>query len=131
MPIEKKTQTITSKITPPFGCEFQIAATLPTTKPDSSKIQRVPISVHLSKVGTNTTLGCYVYSIVNQKNGMIHQTLLNNSEEVLVDMCKKIGRLISKKFNVPSYVSLSGFWSLEDLLTTVQSTVKFIEETYL
>lgn len=126
----KKTQTLTSKINPPFGSEFQLAATLPIERPDLNGKNRIPISIHLSKVGTNTELGCYVYTIIDKRTEKVYQTLLNNSEETLVDMTKKIGNLITKKFSVPSYVSLSGDWSLQDLMITVKETVKFIDESF-
>ncbi|KAG0684544.1 hypothetical protein C6P40_002673 [Pichia californica] len=126
----KQTQTVTSKINPIFGDEFQIAATLPLERPDTTKKNRKPISIHLSKVGTNTLLGCYVYTIIDKRSDKIYQTLLNNSEETLVDMTKKIGSLISKKFSTPSYVSLSGDWSLEDLMVTVKETIKFVDESF-
>lgn len=133
MPVDKKTQTITSTITPPFGDKFQIAAILPIEQPiiETGKLQKIPISIHLSKSGTNTPLGSYIYSIINHRNDEVYQTLLNNSEEFLVDMGMKIGRLISKKFKVPSYVSISGNWNIEELLMTIQLTIKFIQESYI
>lgn len=126
----KKTQTITTKIRPPFGDEFQLAVILPLVRPQKDDVNRVAFSIHLSKVGTNTPLGCYVYTIFDSRREKTHQTLLNNSQEILVDMAKRMGALISKKFHVPTYVSLSGEWSLDDLLATVQATVKFIEESF-
>lgn len=125
----KKTQTLTTKVKPPFGEEFQIAATLPLERPVKDGTNKIPISIFLSKVGTETALGCYVYTIADKK-GNSFQTLLNNSEETLVDITKKIGTLITKKFNVPSYVCVSGNWTLEDLIVTVQNTVKFIEDSF-
>lgn len=125
----KKSQTITTKIQPPFGEEFQIAAILPTEKPIINKRTTVPISLFLSKSGTDTNLGCYIYSI-KDKNEDIHQTILNNSEEDLMDFTKKIGKLVSKKFSVPSYVCISGNWSLEELITTIKYIVEFIEDSF-
>jgi hypothetical protein len=126
----KQTQTVETILSPPFGDKFQIAAILPLSKPIPNTNNKIPISLHLSKVGTNTCLGCYVYTILDSNNGKTYQTLLNNSEETLVDITKKFGNLISKKFFVPTYVSVSGQWSIEDLLTTVQLTIKFIEESF-
>ncbi|AWU73423.1 hypothetical protein CAS74_001224 [Pichia kudriavzevii] len=126
----RKIHTVTTKVTPPFGDEFQIAATLPLEKPIFNASNRIPITIHLSKTGTNTELGCYVYTILDKRSGRTHQTLLNNSNETLVDMTKKIGALLSKKYHVPTYVSVSGNWSLEDLLATIKSVVAFINESY-
>lgn len=126
----KKTQTVTLKVNPPFGDEFQIAAILPLKRPNINERNKIPISIYLSKVGNNTILGCYVYTIIHYKSNKIYQTLLNNSEETLVDMTKKIGNLLSKKFSVPTYVNLSGDWSLDDLIVTVRETVKFIDESF-
>jgi hypothetical protein len=130
--MSKKTQTITTKITPHFGPEFHIAAILPieptaTTTPDS-RPSTIPFTIHISKTGSNTPLGCYVYTIPHSKE--TYQTLLNNSTEELVDMGRKLGRLISKKWNVPSYVSVSGDWRLEEFLGAVKETVKFVQDTY-
>lgn len=126
----KKTQTVTAKVDPPFGEEFQIAAILPLERPNINERNRIPITIHLSKLGINAILGCYVYTIIYSKTNKIYQTLLNNSEETLVDMAKKIGNLLSKKFSVPTYVSLSGDWSLDDLIVTVKETIKFIEDSF-
>lgn len=130
----KKTHTLTTKIDPPFGEEFQIAATLSIIRPgkdNHNNNNRIPISLFLSKVGTDTEMGCYVYTIVHKITGKFYQTLLNNSEETLVDFTKKMGGLISRKFSVPSYVCISGDWSLEELITTIHATVKFIDESFL
>lgn len=126
----KKTQTITTKINSAIGDEFQLAAILPLEKPKPEQQNLIPITIHLSKAGTDTQLGCYVYSIYDKKNCNVYQTLLNNSEEILVDLTKKIGILLSKKYEVPTYVSMSGSWKLDDLLATVKSLVEFIEQSY-
>lgn len=125
-----KTQTITTTLEPPTGDKFQLAAILPLVKPTRESINDIPITLHLSKVGADTPLGCYVYSIYDNKKKEVYQTLLNNSEETLVDLTKKIGLLVSKKYEVPTYVSLSGSWSLEDLISTVKLIVDFIDESY-
>lgn len=125
-----KTQTITTTLEPIIGDKFQLAAILPLQKPTRETTNDIPITLHLSKVGADTPLGCYVYSIYDKKNNAVYQTLLNNSEETLVDLTKKIGMLVSKKYGVPTYVSMSGLWSLEDLMSTVKLIVDFIEESY-
>lgn len=126
----KKTQTLTAKISPPFGDEFEVAAILPLERSSIKERNRIPISMHLSKVGNNTLLGCFVYTIIDRRTGKVHQTLLNNSEEQLVDMSRKISGLVSKKFLVPTYISMSGDWSLEDMVTTVREVVKFVDESF-
>lgn len=130
MPATKDTQTLTAKISPVFGDEFEVAATLPHKRPSLRERNRIPISLHLSKVGNNAPLGCYVYTIVDSRTGKVYQTLLNNSEEQLVDLTRKIGGLVSKKFSVPTYISMSGDWSLEDMVTTVKEVVKFVDESF-
>lgn len=115
-----------------MGEEFQVAAILPIDKPtkETKGNNQIPITLHLSKTGTDTPLGCIIYSIYNKRNDKVHQTVLNNSQEILVDLTKKIGSLISKKYCVPVQVSMSGSWNLDDLLTTVKSIVDFIEQSY-
>lgn len=130
MSISKRTQTLTAQINPVFGEGFEVAAILPLERPKSKERNRIPISLHISKVGNKTVLGCYVYTIIDAKTGKIYQTLLNNSEEHLVDMSKKIGGLVAKKFSVPTYISMSGDWSLEDLISTAKEIIKFIDESF-
>lgn len=124
----QKTKTLADKIQPIYGDEFQILISVPKQRPNNDTRNKIPITVHLSKTGAGTELGCYVYSIYGR--GEVYQTLLNNSEETLVDLTKKVGGLISKKYNSPSYVSMSGYWSLEDLIPTIKETFSFIEGSW-
>lgn len=124
----QKIKTLADKIQPIYGDEFQILISVPKQRPNDETRNKIPITVHLSKTGADTELGCYVYSIYGR--GEVYQTLLNNSEETLVDLTKKVGGLISKKYNSPSYVSMSGYWSLEDLIPTIKEVFRFIEGSW-
>lgn len=115
-----KTSTTTTETSPPI----YIVATVPLLE---KKTRKSPISLHISKSGTNTPLGCYIYSITNPRTNQTHQSVLNNAQETLVDMAKKIGLLVSKKYQVPTYVSVSGEWSFDELLPAVKSTVAFLD----
>ncbi|KAH3666267.1 hypothetical protein OGAPHI_004456 [Ogataea philodendri] len=127
------TTNIVKSVEPSFGAPFDIVLTLSKTKPLKENINTVPITVHIS-TEPNADLGCYVYSIVDTRtpseNPQIYQTLLNNASETLVDLGKRLGQLVSKKYLVPSYVSLSGQVSMQDFMGLIQETFALIEENW-
>lgn len=128
------TKSFSESFSPAFGDQFQGAITIPIEKPSNSTRNKIPITIHLSKVGPQTSLGCYVYTIPapsQNRTTPFYQTLLNNAEETLVDMTKRVGGLITKKYNVPSYVSLSGPWELEDLIPVVKELVSTLESKWI
>lgn len=128
-------QSFNTELSPRMGEPFQISATIPLEKPEPGKRNRVPITLHLSKRGVDVPLGCYVYTIPSNKLDTVapfHQTLLNNSREGLLDITKRLGGLITKKYQVPSYVSVSGDndWEMDDLVPTIQEIIQFIESKW-
>lgn len=133
----KSTITVAKTLRPPFSSEFQVIITVPAQKPDVQKsgefnAHTIPITVHLSKEGSASTLGAYIYSIVDTRdqNMSVYQTILNNSTEIQVDLAKKLGTLLSKKYASPSYVSISGDIALEDFLPVTRELFGFIDEQY-
>ena len=128
----KSTITVAKTLRPPFSSEFQVIITIPVQKSGESNTHTVPITVHLSKEGSASTLGGYIYSIVDTRdqNLSVYQTILNNSTEIQVDLAKKLGILLSKKYTSPSYVSISGDIALEDFLPVTRELFGFIDEQY-
>ncbi|KAG7883314.1 hypothetical protein KL905_004680 [Ogataea polymorpha] len=126
------TQSIVKTLTPSFGPSFEVVLTLPSSRPLTNVRNTLPITIHLSTEGSNTNLGCYVYSIVDTRKQsstpQVYQTLLNNASETLVELGKRIGQLVSKKYNVPSYVSLSGQFSHTEFIVVIQETLALMEE---
>lgn len=123
--------SLNKAVDPLIGGEFQMSLTIPCQKPQKEARNTVPITLHLSKDGIDTNLGCYVYTIPSMRESTpFHQTLLNNSEEKLFDITKRMGGLISKKYSVPSYVSLSGEWELNDLIPAIREITQLIESEW-
>ncbi|KAG7853679.1 hypothetical protein KL941_000729 [Ogataea angusta] len=126
------TQSIVKTLTPSFGPSFDAVITFPNSKPLANARNTVPITIHISTEGSNANLGCYVYSIVDTRKQtttpQVYQTLLNNSSETLVDLGKRMGRLVSKKYHVPSYVSLSGQFSHPDFVVAIQEIIALMED---
>ncbi|GMG41459.1 unnamed protein product [Ambrosiozyma monospora] len=142
--LTETTKTISTAIHPQFATsEYQLLLTIPRHRPTTTSTknkQTVPITVHLSTTGPSAALGCFVYSIIDLRDksqtqqkaqSQIYQTLLNNAEEALVDLTKRLGFLITKKFKVPSYVSISGDGvSIEDFVSLVGDLNKVIDESF-
>ncbi|VEU23147.1 DEKNAAC104042 [Brettanomyces naardenensis] len=116
------TTTLATTIVP----DFQILLTVPT----NSDAHTIPITLHVSKEGANTKLGAYVYSIVDTRRSerTVYQSLLNNSDEESVDLAKKLGTLVSRRYSVPSYVSVSGEVGIEEYLPMSREVIRVIEE---
>lgn len=124
----KTTKTLATVISVPE--QYQVVVSIPLTKPIKGHRNTVPIEIHLSKSATaNNGLGAYVYSIIdtNDPKLPVYQTLLNNAAEEPVDLAKKLGVLISKKYTVPSYVSISGDITLQDFLGVSKAVFELIE----
>ncbi len=133
----KTTITAAKTLHPPFSSEFQAIITVPVQKPEVQKpgelnTHTVPITVHISRDGSADTLGAYIYSIADTRdpNVGVYQTILNNATEIQVDLAKKLGTLISKKYTSPSYVSISGDIALEDFVPLTRELFRFINEQY-
>ncbi|QPG74195.1 hypothetical protein FOA43_001519 [Brettanomyces nanus] len=111
---------------------FQVLLTIPHRRPEKNAPNVIPFTLHVSKVGGNAPLGAYVYSIVDIRasNDKVYQTLLNNATEELLDLTKKLGSLLSMKYSVPSYVSISGDISLEEFVPLSKEVFELIEKSY-
>lgn len=126
-----ETLSLNRTIEPLIGSDFQLSVTMPCEKPQQEGRNTVPITLHLSRNGIDSDLGCYMYTIPSKRTeSPFHQTLLNNAEEKLFDITKRMGGLISKKYNVPSYVSLSGAWELDDLIPAIREVTELIESQW-
>ncbi|KAG7699942.1 hypothetical protein KL915_000631 [Ogataea haglerorum] len=125
-------QSIIKTLSPPFGPSFDVVITLPSSRPLANVRNMVPITIHISTEGSNANLGCYVYSIADTRKQttapQVYQTLLNNASETLVDLGKRMGQLVSKKYHLPSYVSLSGQFSHTDFVVAIQETFALMED---
>lgn len=121
-------RTITTELTPAFGEPFQILLSLPAVGVSATAKNKVPITCFLGKDGSNTELGCYIYSIFDSRRNETFQTVLVNSHEILLDTGKRLGNLISKKYKVPCFVTVSGPLDFEESSGMVQETIKFISE---
>lgn len=123
--------TIERTVHPLLADDFQILATLPKEEPKPKTRNCAPMTVHIAK-NPDTPLGAYVYSIPATRDPKqpIYQTLLNNSTDELVDLTKRLGGLVSKKYSVPSYVSISGDVSLEEFVPLAKEVFATIQSVY-
>ncbi|CDK25763.1 unnamed protein product [Kuraishia capsulata CBS 1993] len=128
---ENFTKTVVDTVTPAFTDPFQVILTTPTpehidrSSPEARN--RVPITCHISQHGAEDSLGCLIYSIPDARRKQIYQTILNNSEEELLDATKRLSRLITSKYNVSSYVSISGNVAIDDSIVYIKRVIELIE----
>ncbi|ODV86107.1 hypothetical protein CANARDRAFT_150395 [[Candida] arabinofermentans NRRL YB-2248] len=126
------TKTIVTTVTPLFSDPFQLVLVVPIQKPIKGERNLVPITIHISLTGSDAPIGCYVYSVmdIRRKDAQIYQTLLNNAEETLVDLGKRFGQLVCKKFYAPCYVSLSGDLQVGNFMDYIREVFGLIEKQY-
>lgn len=131
----KFTKSVTATLTPMFGEPFQVAVTLPAQKPALDKRNSVPINCHISSNGGATEFGCCIYSIPRgSKLGdgdkiEILQSVVNNSEDSLFDSTKRLSYLICKKFNCPTYLSVSGQLQIDDQMMITKEVMLFLKQS--
>ncbi|GMM36772.1 hypothetical protein DASC09_040970 [Saccharomycopsis crataegensis] len=126
------TTTFHQEISPQFfGDPIKVSITYPSTPPSPSARNKVPITVFLSKTGGNTPLGAYVYSVYDfKKNHQVYTTTLNSSNEDTLDFTIRLSKLLSTRFQCPSYVSASGLISLEESTAYIKQVMDLIKEKY-
>ncbi|CCH46640.1 hypothetical protein BN7_6235 [Wickerhamomyces ciferrii] len=124
------TTTVSTELSPSFGDPFQASITIPTKRPSTTEKNKIPITVFISKTGPDTPFGCYIYSIIHPKTSEVFQTILNNSNEGLLDITKKLSNVLCKKFQSPTYVNVNGYFDLYDYLGVIKAITEFIEEKY-
>ncbi|ODV61406.1 proteasome assembly chaperone 4 family protein ASCRUDRAFT_7641 [Ascoidea rubescens DSM 1968] len=134
---ESFSKTYSEELAAPFSDPIHICLTIPSKRPTLSEKNKIPIIVFLSKTGGNSDFGCYIYSIPNfllnrsnDKQNEIVSTILNDSEENLLDITKRLSQLISKKFNCPSYVNVSGNIDIMESLGYIKTTIDFIDKKF-
>ncbi|OWB68235.1 hypothetical protein B5S33_g204 [[Candida] boidinii] len=131
----KFTKSVTATLTPMFGEPFQVAVTLPTQRPALDKRNSIPITCHISSNGCATEFGCCIYSISrHSKSGdedkvEILQSVVNNSEDSLFDSTKRLSYLICKKFNCPTYLSVSGQLQIDDQMMVTKEVMLFLNQS--
>ncbi|GME69808.1 hypothetical protein B5S28_g4551 [[Candida] boidinii] len=131
----KFTKSVTATLTPMFGEPFQVAVTLPSQKPALDKRNSVPINCHISSNGCATEFGCCIYSIPRgSRSGdgdkiEILQSVVNNSEDSLFDSTKRLSYLICKKFNCPTYLSVSGQLQIDDQMMITKEVMLFLNQS--
>ncbi|KAI0462439.1 hypothetical protein LJB42_003932 [Komagataella kurtzmanii] len=84
------------------------------------------MTLHLSENGTDDNLGCYVLGIPD-RTGNVHQTLLNGNQELL-DVTKRLSYLLTKKYQVVTYVSISGNFTDESIRDVVLEVDKLLSD---
>lgn len=86
-----------------------------------SKNEKSPIFVYLNQQG-NGSMGSYVYTIgaskkrqpVPSKDVQTYSSVIQGDGGGLQDLAANLGRVLTKKFGCPAYVSISGAVSLSD-----------------
>lgn len=87
-----------------------------------SKNEKSPIFVYLNQQG-NGAMGSYVYTIGATKNTAsrlsandmpTYSSVIQGDGGGLQDLAANLGRVLTKKFGCPAYVSISGAVSLTD-----------------
>lgn len=91
----------------------------------SEALPKHPLSVYINESG-NSTIGCYIYSI-GSKSLVYSTTLQNTSDNQLFDLTKNLGVVLTKKYQCPLYVSISGLslsvTDYSDILRQVVATI--------
>ncbi|ODQ77605.1 hypothetical protein BABINDRAFT_163333 [Babjeviella inositovora NRRL Y-12698] len=118
--------TYKQQISPAFGGgdAVDICLTLP-----EGAATRVPITLFVSPNGVNEAFGPYIYAIPDPRTGSIYHTVLNGSDDMdQMELTKRLATIISKKYRVPSYVSISGKIDVYDSIHYIKAIVDLIDE---
>lgn len=75
-------------------------------------------------------IGIFTNFVLKPKTSEVFQTILNNSNEGLLDITKKLSNVLCKKFQSPTYVNVNGYFDLYDYLGVIKAITEFIEEKY-
>lgn len=66
-----------------------------------------PIAVFITDVAA-PRFGSYVYTIGDRKSGETFATVIHESDADTEEMCRNMGRVLAKKFEVPVYTNING-----------------------
>ncbi|ODV95918.1 hypothetical protein PACTADRAFT_33117 [Pachysolen tannophilus NRRL Y-2460] len=121
---------VNKRVTPAFGEPFQLNLGVPKFfNSNQGGKNKIAITCFISRKGSNDELGAYIYSIIDSRTLKVYQTILNNSSEDLLDLTKRLSLLITKKYKVPSYVSISGDIGVEESMIYIKEVLKNIDES--
>ncbi|CAK7890800.1 proteasome chaperone 4 [[Candida] anglica] len=123
------TTSATTSLLLPLSGVLDLSVIIPTNRPKNNERNKTAISLYITQNGIYQPIGCYVYSIPNASNE-IYSTILNNSNENLVDLTKKMSAILSKRYNSPTYVNLNGSFSIEEFTPLIGDVISFIEENF-
>lgn len=103
-----------------------------------SKNEKSPIFVYINQQG-NGAMGSYVYTIGAVKKTTTHlssqdiptySSVIQGDGGGLQDLAANLGRVLTKKFGCPAYVSISGAVSLTDYGTLSREVIAACNEAY-
>ncbi|ODV75036.1 uncharacterized protein CYBJADRAFT_172042 [Cyberlindnera jadinii NRRL Y-1542] len=125
------TTTSSHIISPPFAEDVQLLLNVPKHKPILGHRNKVAISVFIAPPGTaNVPIGCYIYGLYDIRRSQVYQTTLNNSQEPLFDMTKRISHVITKKYQCPTYVCCTGGIDPLAVLGIIKELITIINEQW-
>lgn len=136
------------EITPEFfGEPVQYLLTIPKEKPSGVR-NKIPITLFLSKNGASSNLDVYVYSIndvsmveetiacfyTNQykssTKAVYTSTLQACPDERLLDFARRVSQVISRKFQCPSFVGVSGPVGTEESVEYIKGVLEKLDNAY-
>jgi hypothetical protein len=100
-----------------FSGDYEVAITGCAAR----TMQHPPIAVFITDV-TAPRFGSYVYTIGDHKTGETFATVIHESDADTEEMCRNMGRVLTRKFQVPVYTNINGrldLGSYQELLNHV------------
>lgn len=122
--------TILCEIPSRMGNSINVSLIVPKASPNNNKI---PIQIFITtnkNIVRLTKFGAYIYGIYNKRTSQVHTTVLTNGPDDLVEFCLRLGKVVSKRYQCPVYVSTSGVVGIHESLEYITEIIKLVDKQY-